>query len=169
MDRLTTPTNRQQVRGFLTIHSTPSALRHHIDWAIQAVLGNWVKPTWSSQPLIPGSYRTQIEFRDRQGAAAELASSLRSWHYLNFELIESTEIGGELFRCTPELGIHRAVVDQTGAVILTENQLSTVLKNSLDEESIREAIATLLGSSWEYELDRFRSVDLREITHLRAI
>jgi hypothetical protein len=169
MKRLTTPSNRQQVRGFLSIHSTPSALRHHIDWAIQAVLGNWVKPTWSPQPLIPGSYRTQIEFRDRQGVAAELASSLRSWHYLNFEVIENTDNGGELFRCTPELGIHRSLVDQTGAVILTENQLGTVLKNSLDEESIREAIALLLGSSWEQELDRFRSVDLHEIAHLRAI
>jgi hypothetical protein len=169
MERLTTPSSRQQVRGFLTIHSTPSALRHHIDWGIQAVLGNWVKPTWSPQPLIPGSFRTQIEFRDRQGAAAELASSLRSWHYLNFEVIENTDNGGELFRCTPELGIHRAVVDQTGAVILSENQLSVVLKNSLDEESIRDAIAALLGSSWEYELDRFRSAELQEISHLRAI
>jgi hypothetical protein len=169
MERLTTPSNRQQVRGFLTIHSTPSALRHHIDWAIQAILGTWVKPTWSPQPLIPGSYRTQVEFRDRQGAAAELASSLRSWHYLNFEVIENTDNGGELFRCTPELGIHRALVDQTGAVILSENQLSTVLKNSLDEDSIREGIALLLGDSWELELDRFRSADLQEITHLRAI
>jgi hypothetical protein len=26
-----------------------------------------------------------------------------------------------------------------------------------------------LGSSWESELDRFRSVDLQEIAHLRAI
>jgi hypothetical protein len=69
----------------------------------------------------------------------------------------------------PELGIHRSLVDQTGAVILTENQLGSVLKNSLDEESIREAIASLLGSSWEFELDRFRSVDLQEIAHLRAI
>ena len=169
MERLTTPTNRQQVRGFLTIHSTPSALRHHIDWAIQAVLGTWVKPNWSPQPLIPGSYRTQIEYRDREGAAAELASSLHSWHYLNFEVIESTDNGGELFRCTPELGIHRSLIDQTGAVILTENQLGSVLRNSLDEESIREAIASLLGSSWEFELDRFRSVDLQEIAHLRAI
>ena len=169
MERLTAPSNRQQVRGFLTIHSTPSALRHHIDWAIQAVLGTWVKPTWSPQPLIPGSYRTQVEFRDRQGAAAELASSLRSWHYLNFEVIENTDNGGELFRCTTELGIHRALVDQTGAVILSENQLGTVLKNSLDEESIREGIASLLGSSWELELDRFRSADLQEIAHLRAI
>jgi hypothetical protein len=74
-----------------------------------------------------------------------------------------------LFRCTPELGIHRALVDQTGAVILTENQLNAALKNTLDEESIREAIAALLGSAWESELDRFRSVDLQEIAHLRAI
>ena len=169
MERLTTPSNRQQVRGFLTIHSTPSALRHHIDWAIQAVLGTWVKPTWSPQPLIPGSYRTQVEFRDRQGVAAELASSLRSWHYLNFEVIENTDNGGELFRCTPELGIHRALVDQAGAVILSENHLGAVLKNSLDEESIREGIASLLGSSWDLELDRFRSADLQEIAHLRAI
>ena len=169
MERLTTPTHRQQVRGFLTIHSTPSALRHHIDWAIQAVLGNWVKPSWSPQPLIPGSYRTHLEFRDRQGAAAELASSLHSWHYLNFEIIESLETGGELFRCTPEFGIHRSCVDQSGAVIVTENQLSTALKNSLDEESIREAIALLMGTAWELELDRFRSVDLQEIAQLRAI
>jgi hypothetical protein len=169
MERLITPSNRQQVRGFLTIHSSPSALRHHIDWAIQAVLGTWVKPTWSPQPLLPGSYRTQIEFRDREGAAAELASSLHSWHYLNFEVIENTDNGGELFRCTPELGIHRSLVDQTGAVILTENQIGNALKNAFDEESIREAIAALLGSSWELELDRFRGVDLQEIAQLRAI
>jgi Protein of unknown function (DUF3145). len=114
MEPLTTPSNRQQVRGFLTIHSTPSALRHHIDWAIQAVLGAWVKPSWIAQPLIPGSYRTQLEFRDRQGAAAELASALRSWHYLNFEVIENTDNGGELFRCTPEFGIHRATCRSDG-------------------------------------------------------
>jgi hypothetical protein len=89
MERLTTPSNRQQVRGFLTIHSTPSALRHHIDWAVQAVLGTWVKPSWSPQPLIPGSYRTNSSFIDRAGAAAGLASSLRSWHYLNFELLKT--------------------------------------------------------------------------------
>jgi hypothetical protein len=169
MEPLTTPSNRQQVRGFLTIHSTPSALRHHIDWAIQAVLGAWVKPSWIAQPLIPGSYRTQLEFRDRQGAAAELASALRSWHYLNFEVIENTDNGGELFRCTPEFGIHRALVDQTGAVILSENQLNAILKNAFDEESIREGISSLMGNQWELELDRFRSVDLQEVAQLRAI
>jgi hypothetical protein len=169
MERLTTPSNRQQVRGFLTIHSAPSALRHHIDWAIQTVLGNWIKLSWSPQPLMPGTFRTQLEFRAPQGAAADIASSLRSWHYLNFEVIEGTELGGELFRFTPELGIHRAVVDQSGAVQVNENQLSAILANSFDEESIREGIANMVGNSWEFELDRFRSVDLQELPRLRAI
>ena len=169
MERLTTPSNRQQVRGFLTIHSAPSALRHHIDWAIQTVLGNWIKLSWNPQPLMPGTFRTQLEFRGNQGAAAEIASALRSWHYLNFEVIEGTELGGELFRFTPELGIHRAVVDQSGGVLVNENQLRVILANSFDEDAIREGIAVILGISWEVELDRFRSVDLQELPRLRAI
>ena len=169
MERLTTPSKPSQVRGFLTIHSAPSALRHHIDWAIQTVLGNWIKLAWSPQPLMPGTFRTQLEFRGAQGAAAEIASALRSWHYLNFEVIEGTESGGELFRFTPELGIHRALVDPTGAVLINENQLSAILEKTFDEEAIREGIAAIVGNSWESDLDRFRSVDLQEVPRLRAI
>lgn len=169
MERLTTPSNRQQVRGFLTIHSAPSALRHHIDWAIQGVLGNWIKLSWSPQPLLPGTFRTQLEFRGSQGAAAEIASVLRSWHYLNFEVIEGSETGGELFRFTPELGIHRAVVDQSGAVLINENQLSALLASAFDEDSIRNGVAALVGNSWELELERYRSVDLQEVPRLHAI
>ena len=169
MERLTTPSSRQQVRGFLTIHSAPSALRHHIDWAIQGVLGNWIKLSWNPQPLLPGTFRTQLEFRASQGAAAEMASVLRSWHYLNFEIIEGSEIGGELFRFTPELGIHRSIVDQSGSVLINENQLNSLLTTSFDEESIRDGIAELMGNSWELELERFRSVDLQELPRLHAI
>jgi hypothetical protein len=169
MERLTTPSTPQQFRGFLTIHSAPSALRHHIDWAIQGVLGNWIKLAWNPQPLVPGSYRTQLEFRGSRGAASEIASVLRSWHYLNFEVIEGSETGGELFRFTPELGIHRAMVDHSGAILINENQLGSVLASAFDEEAIRDGLASLMGTSWETELDRFRSVGLQEVAHLRAI
>jgi len=125
--------------------------------------------TWSPQPLLPGTFRTQLEFRGPQGAASEIASSLRTWHYLNFEVIEGTELGGELFRFTPELGIHRSVVDQSGAVLINENQISKVLAESFDEESIRDGIALIMGNAWELELEPFRSVDLQEIPRLRAI
>jgi hypothetical protein len=84
-------------------------------------------------------------------------------------VIEGTELGGELFRFTPELGIHRAVVDQSGAVLVNENQLSAILAQSFDEDSIREGIAAMVGNPWETELDRFRSVDLQELPRLRAI
>jgi hypothetical protein len=125
--------------------------------------------SWSPQPLMPGTFRTQLEFRGAQGAASEIASSLRTWHYLNFEVIEGTELGGELFRFTPELGIHRAVVDQTGAVLINENQLSKVLAESFDEEAIRDGIGGIMGNAWEIELEPFRSVDLQELPRLRAI
>ena len=118
---------------------------------------------------MPGTFRTQLEFRGPQGAGAEIASALRSWHYLNFEVIEGTELGGELFRFTPGLGIHRAIVDQSGAVQVSENQLSLILAQSFDEESIRDGISAVVGNSWELELDRFRSVDLQELPRLRAI
>ena len=169
MQRLTQPSNRLQVRGFLTVYSAPSALRHHIDWAIQNVLGNWINLTWSQQPLVPGTFRTQLEFRDRTGASSEIASALASWHYLNFEVIESGEPLGEIFRFTPELGMHRAVIDQSGAVLLSENQITQSLAKSFDEDSLRECIAKILGTPWENQLERFRSVDSLVASHLRAI
>jgi hypothetical protein len=169
MQRLTQPSNRLQVRGFLTIYSAPSALRHHIDWAIQSVLGNWINLTWSQQSLVPGTFRTQLEFRDRAGASAEIASALASWHYLNFEVIESGEPLGEIFRFTPELGMHRAAIDQSGAALLSENQLNQCISQAFDEESIRENIAKTLGTPWENQLERFRSVDSLVASHLRAI
>ena len=169
MQRLTQPSNRLQVRGFLTIYSAPSALRHHIDWAIQSVLGNWINLTWGQQSLVPGTFRTQLEFRDRAGASSEIASALASWHYLNFEVIESGEPLGEIFRFTPELGMHRAAIDQSGATLLSENQLNQCISQAFDEESIRENIAKILGTPWENQLERFRSVDSLVASHLRAI
>ena len=161
--------NRQQVRGFLTIHSTPAALRHHIDWAIQRVLGSWITLNWIQQPLLPATFRTQLEFRHRAGAAAQIASALASWHYLNFEVIENSETGGELFRFTPELGIHRAVVDLSGGVLVNENQITHILNAAFAEDDIREGFAKIMGTPWESELDRFRRVDSLEVAHLRAI
>jgi hypothetical protein len=169
MQRLTMPPSRNQVKGYLTIYSVPSTLRQHIDWAIQNVLGSWITLSWSQQPLLPGTLRTQLEFRDRIGAASEIASALASWHYLNFEVIESGEPLGENFRFTPELGMHRAIIDQSGAVFLTENQINQCMSNAFDEETIRENIAKTLGTPWENQLERFRSVDSLVASHLRAI
>ena len=169
MQRLTRASKALAVRGQLTIHSAPSALRSHIDWALAELLGSSLAPHWTPQMLKAGTFKTVITWRDCEGVAAAITSALRSWHYIYFEVIEDTNDGGELFRFTPELGIHRALTDLTGAVVMSENQVDSVLANSFDEESIRAGLALIIGNDWEIELERFRGVNHQELSHLRAI
>jgi hypothetical protein len=49
------------------------------------------------------------------------STALKNWHYLRFEVSELGSHGGEIFRCTPELGIHRAKVDEVGTIYVNED------------------------------------------------
>ena len=158
---------RAYTRGYLVIHSAPSALCRHIEWAVANLLGRSVQLTWRPQPLLLGTHRSTIEWRDRAGIGAELASALRGWHYLRYEIREESEESSVLYRFTPNLGIHRAVLDGTGSVMVTENQITHAL--ALDDEAMRISIAQALGSEWDLELEQFRRVDMDEISHGRAI
>ena len=169
MQRLTQSSSALAVRGSLTIHSAPSALRAHVEWALADLLGLSTRCEWTPQMLKAGTFKCTLTWRDRAGVAAAIASVLRSWHYLYFEVQEDSNSGGELYRFTPELGIHRAVTDLSGAILVNENQINEILRNSFDEESIRLRIALTLGNDWENELERFRGVNHQELSHLRAI
>ena len=169
MQRLVTPSAQLTVRGLLTIHSAPSALRRHIDWAIQNILGSDAQLNWLPQPIMVGTFKTKCQWSARGGSGAEIASTLRSWHYLNFEVIESHENGGELFRFTPELGIHRAVTDLSGGVLLNEYAIKNVMQSAFDEDSIRQGLLEAMGAPWDLELERFRSAGMGEVARLHAI
>ena len=149
-------------RGFLTIHSCPMALIRHVEWSIESLLGP-VQIEWRSQQLDAGTQRTQIEWRSNKDISAELASALKSWHYLRFEI----NYGVQFFRHTPDLGMHRSQVDELGSILITENQIKFALSKS--DEEMREILDVALGTEWEVELERFRGVDLQEIAQLRAI
>jgi hypothetical protein len=96
-----------------------------------------------------------------------LASVLRGWHYLRFEIREEEPDATVLYRFTPELGIHRAVLDRSGAVMLTENQITSAL--TLNDDELRASIARSLGKDWDQELEQFRRVELEGISHSQAI
>ena len=149
-------------RGFLTIHSCPMALIRHVEWSIESVLGR-VQIDWRNQPLAAGTQRTQIEWRANKDLSAELASALKSWHYLRFEITS----GNQMFRHTPDLGMHRSRIDEMGNILLTENQIKFSLAKS--DDAMRESLDVALGTEWEVELEPFRGVDLQEIAQLRAI
>lgn len=149
-------------RGFLTIHSCPMALIRHVEWSIESVLSR-VQIDWRNQPLAAGTQRTQIEWRANKDLSAELASALKSWHYLRFEITS----GNQMFRHTPDLGMHRSRIDEMGNILITENQIKFSLAKS--DDAMRESLDVALGTEWEVELEPFRGVDLQEIAQLRAI
>ena len=170
MEQLATPVRAKKgVHGHLVIHSAPSALRTHIEWALQHQLGASVEITWLPQPHSAGTFRTTISYKDLFGVASQLASTLRGWHYIRFELTECDGTTGEMYRFTPELGLHRATIDGSGSVLVEENKIIAALSSSFDEESLRECIEKALGTAWDRELEIFRGVELQEIVRLRAI
>jgi hypothetical protein len=138
------------------------ALIRHVEWSIESVLGR-VQIDWRNQPLAAGTQRTQIEWRANKDLSAELASALKSWHYLRFEITS----GNQMFRHTPDLGMHRSRIDEMGNILLTENQIKFSLAKS--DDALRESLDVALGTEWEVELEPFRGVDLQEIAQLRAI
>ena len=160
--------HEKNLHGLVVIHSAPSALRQHIEWGLNSLLGTPVNIFWRDQPLAPGTVRTTLEFRAPIGTAAKITTALKNWHYLRFEVSEIGNQGGDLFRGTPELGIHRATVDAVGTILVSESILRSALAH-FDELEIREKLEMALGSAWDAELEPYRGVDLQEVQRLHAI
>ena len=112
--------------------------------------------------------RTTLEFRAPLGTAAKIATALKNWHYLRFEVSELGTSGGEIFRCTPELGIHRASTDSVGTILVSEDLIRKALAH-FDELDLRENLERSIGKEWDEALEPYRGVDLQEIQRLRAI
>ena len=70
----------------LFVHSAPSALCPHLEWAVGGVLGAAVSLEWSPQPAQAGTYRAELSFSGEPGTAAAIASALRGWNHLRFEV-----------------------------------------------------------------------------------
>ena len=145
-------------RGSLYIHSCPAALKHHVEWSLQSILGKGISLSWRTQPLQAGTYRAEISWREKKSKASEIATALRSWHYLRFEVREYSNISGEgvLYRCTPDLGLHQAVTASTGDVMVHENRLITALENTRSYEALRDSLSNALGIAWDLELECYR-------------
>jgi len=160
--------HEKTIAGLVVIHSAPSALRQHIEWGFNSLLGAPQNIFWRDQPLAAGTVRTSLEFRAPIGTAAKIATALKNWHYLRFEVSEIGASGGELLRCTPELGIHRAQVDEVGTILISEDVIRKSLEN-FDELAIREDLERSLGKEWDEALEPYRGFDLQEVQRLRAI
>lgn len=145
--------------GVLYIHSAPSALCPHVDWAVGGVLGVPVSLSWTAQPAERGSHRSELSWRGRPGTANRLTAVLKGWEKLRFEVTEDAgEQGtGERYSWTPNLGIFQAVTGPTGDILVPEARIKkAVVSEALGGAPLALALDRLLGRPWDDELELFR-------------
>lgn len=152
-------TTRHTARGVVYVHSAPSALCPHVEWALGGVLGSAVSLSWTPQPAQVGTYRAEYSWAADAGTAAAIASTLRGWTHLRFEVTEEPTTGteGARFSYTPALGVYHAVTGLHGDLMIPEDRLkAAMLKADLGEAALRTELQMLLGRPWDDELEVFR-------------
>lgn len=146
-------------RGVLFVHSATTALCPHVEWAVAGVLGHPAPLEWIPQPASPGSWRAELSWQGQPGTGARLASALRGWEHLRYEVTEEPSPGveGARWSYTPSLGIYHAIIGVHGDVLVPEDRLrATVAAAIAEERPIEREIARLLGQPWDDELETFR-------------
>ena len=136
-------------RGVLFVHSAAAALLPHIESALSNILGMSVSLQWTAQPAQPGTWRAENSWSGDAGTAASIASAMRGWERLRFEVTEdmTANTEGERFSYTPTLGIFRIPEDKLK---------SSVVRAALGETTLMNEIDKLLGKPWDDELESFR-------------
>ena len=103
-------------RGVLFVHSAPSALCPHVEWAVGGVFGAPVRVDWVPQPVERSTYRFEYPWTGPTGTAARLASALKGWQRLRFEVTEDATLSTDAHRYayTPSLGVFHALTSRNG-------------------------------------------------------
>lgn len=147
-----------QAHGYLYIHSAPRVMAKNIEWSLDEALGQTCNLKWSLQSLNPGGLRCELVWNGLIGAGSRLASTLRGWHYLIFELHEVATQGGEgvMYMHTPELGLFHSSVGPHGDLLINENQIKRVLQGNISSSKIIEELENFVGKMWDEALEPFR-------------
>ena len=132
--------------GRILIYSAPAALQEHITWAIEQGLGQVIKLPWQNQPLSPAAKALQLEYKHHIPIAAKLATALKAWHYIRFEIreVNKNTQDATYYRATPDLGLHQGQL-ASKFILLSYPLLLTV-------SNIGVASASRYGSSSRSQL-----------------
>lgn len=145
--------------GTLVVHSAPRAVVNHIEWAVNGFIGAPQRFRWREYPDQPGLVKLSLSWDAPAGFAAKLASTLRGWVDVRFEVTEDATAltPGVLFMHTPALGLYTAEINQAGSVVLSAERLRMLVESSQHEFGfLQRALADALGDPWESELEPYR-------------
>lgn len=146
-------------RGVVLIHSAPRALCPHLEWAVGRAIGRAVNFDWSDQPVQSGTRRAEFYWDGPVGTGAALATAIRGWEHLRFEVSEDPTPGSEGGRWmhTPDLGIHYAQTDSAGNVVIGEDRIRYAMEIAAGSViELQRELDVALGSAWDEELEPFR-------------
>jgi hypothetical protein len=151
--------NASTTRGVVFVHSTPRALTAHIEWAIGGLLGTPVNLDWIEQPVAPGTVRSEMSWVGAPDLSAKMASTLRSFPNLRFEITEEPSAGfdGQRFVSTPSLGIWRSPMGVFGESFISDEKLrNAIMAAASQNKSLVDAVDEVMGGPWDRELEPFR-------------
>ena len=151
--------SRVMTRGVVYVHSTPKALCPHVEWALESVLGVDTNLEWTPQPVGAGLMRSEFSWAGPAGTGARLASALRGWEHVRYEVTEEPSPGndGSRWSHTPSLGLHHTWTSAAGDAVVNEDRLrSALIASGGDPQEFRAEMAELLGTAWDQELEPFR-------------
>ena len=146
-------------RGVLYVHSSPRALCPHVEWAVGRAIGRAVSFSWTDQPVLRGSQRTDFYWEGAPGSGAAIASSLRGWEHLRFEVTEDPQDGvdGSRWLHTPDLGIFHAQTDAAGNIVVPEDRIRAAMDAAgTSAIELHRELRLALGQAWDDELEPFR-------------
>ncbi len=145
-------------RGVIFVHSAPRALCPHIEWATGSVLDARASFDWTEQSAAPGLLRSELSWMGPAGTGARIASALRGWTHLRYEVTEEASRGtdGGRWSHTPDLGIFHAQTDAHGNVVVPEDRIRAAVEHLADPASLKRELDLALGQAWDDELEPFR-------------
>ena len=146
-------------RGVLYVHSSPRALCPHVEWAAGHAIGRPVNFTWADQPVLRGAQRTDFYWEGAPGTGAAIASKLRGWEHLRFEVTEDPRDGvdGSRWLHTPDLGIFHAQTDAAGNIVVPEDRIRAAMDAAgTSAIELHRELRLALGQAWDDELEPFR-------------
>jgi len=104
--------------------------------------------------------RAELSWQAEPGTGARLASVLRDWAQLRFEVTEEPSTGaeGERWSSTPTLGLFHATTGVHGDIVVREDRLRAALARAATDPAtdLVAEMQGLLGKAWDDELETFR-------------
>lgn len=146
-------------RGVLYVHSAPRALCQHVEWGLGRATGVPTTMPWIAQPVIPGTLRAEYAWEGPVGTGAKIASELRGWEHLRFEVTEDPSEGadGGRWMHTPGLGIFFVQTDAAGNVVVPEERIRYALEVAGGNATeLHRELRLAMGQAWDEELEPFR-------------